>query len=251
MDQAELARRGDHSRILYMGDAWSLGLHPTFPADIPNSLRCQAYEALLIRTSPIALRAFPQAKIPLLPIDFSEIHGPPIVETSDAGNHVQLIRVFVLAQDEVSTIDVVVNETIGLRTGIPERLCKVTFAVQEALIKPHLHVMLVTKHAKFLARLGSRHRPSSRAPPNELSSETVYQCNALVPLDFGVVPQYVLSYASGVQVSRVTRTCQELLNCRTVLFINQRRKPTKISTAGTNQCLHFGLTKNVDQSGLS
>jgi hypothetical protein len=72
-------------------------------------------------------------------------------------------------------------------------------------------MMLVTKHAKFLARLGSRHRPSSRAPPNELSSETVYQWNALVPLDFGVVPQYVLSYASGVQVSRVTRTCQK--NC--------------------------------------
>jgi hypothetical protein len=30
----------------------------------------------------------------------------------------------------------------------------------------------------------------------------VYQWNALVPLDFGVVSQYVRSYASGVQVSR-------------------------------------------------
>jgi hypothetical protein len=62
--------------------------------------------------------------------------------------------------------------------------------------------MLVTKRAKFLARLGSRHRPSSRTPPNELPSETVYQWNTLVPLDFGVVSQYVLSYAGGVQVSR-------------------------------------------------
>jgi len=31
----------------------------------------------------------------------------------------------------------------------------------------------------------------------------VYQWNTLVPLDFRVVPQYVLSYASVVQVSRV------------------------------------------------
>src|SRR5258706_11350594 len=180
---------------------------------ILNLLRRQAYEALLIRASPIALRAYPQAEASLFRIDFREIHGRPIVETSDAGNHVQLIRVSALAQDEVSTIDVVVDETIGLRTGIRERLCKVaTFAVHVALIKRHLHVMLVTKRAKFLARLGTRHRPSSRAPPNELPSETVYQWK-LVPLDFGVVPQYVFSYASGVQVSRVhsTRTYQK--NC--------------------------------------
>lgn len=202
MDQAALARRGDHSRILYMGDAWGLGFHPTFPGEILNSLRREAYEALLIRASPIALRAYPQSKTPFLLIDLSEIHGRPIVGTSDAGNHVQLIRVSVLAQDEVSTIDVVVDETIGLRTGIDERLCRVTFAVQEALIKPHLHVMLVTKRAKFLARLGSRHRSSSRTPPNELPLETAHQWNTLVPLDFGVVSQCVRSYASGVQVSR-------------------------------------------------
>jgi hypothetical protein len=44
-----------------------------------------------------------------------------------------------------------------------------------------------------------------------LPSEAVYQWGTLVPLDFGVVPQYVLSYASGVQVSRVTRMSQK--NC--------------------------------------
>src|SRR5438093_11566266 len=115
--------------------------------------------------------------------------GRPIVETSDSGNHVQFIRVSVLTQDEVSTIDVVVDETIRLRTGIRERLCSVTIAVHEAPIKPHLDVMLVTKCAKFLARLGSRHRPSSGTLPNELPSETVYQWNTPVPLDFGAVPQ--------------------------------------------------------------
>src|SRR6266850_4452973 len=194
-----------------MGDAWGLGLPPTLPADILISLRRQDYEALLIRAPPIALRAYPQAKTLSVQIDFSEMHWCPIVETSDAGNHLRLIRVSILAQHEVSTIDVVVDETIGLRTGIRERFCRATFTVQEALIKPHLYVMLVTKHAKFLGRPGSRHRPSCRTPPNELPSETVYQWNTLVPLDFGVVPLYVLSYASGVQVSRVTRTSQK--NC--------------------------------------
>jgi hypothetical protein len=108
-----------------------------------------------------------------------------------------------LGQDEVSTKDAVVNVTIRLRTGIREHLCGVTIAVHKALIKLHLHVMLVTKRAKFLARLGSRHRPFSQTPPNHLPSETVSQRNGLVPLDFGVVPQYLLSYASGVQVSSV------------------------------------------------
>jgi hypothetical protein len=203
MDQATLARRWKHSGSIYMGDSWSLGLQTAFPADILNSLRRQAYEALLVRASPIALRAYPQAKSPFPQIDFSEIHGRPIVGTSDSGNRVQFIRDSVLAQDEVSTIDVVVDETIGLRAGIRERLCRViTFAVQWALIKPHLNMMLMTKRAKFLARLGSRHRPSSRTPPNELPSETVYQWNGLVPLDFGLVSQYLVSYASGVHVSR-------------------------------------------------
>src|SRR5260370_12406365 len=126
-----------------------------------------------------------------------------IVGTSDSGNHVQFIRVSVLAQHEVSTRHAVVDETIGLRTGVRERFCGVALAVQEALIKFHLHMMLVTKCAKFLARLGSRHRPSSRTPPDDLLSGTVRRLNTLVPLDFGLAPQSVLSYASGVQVSRV------------------------------------------------
>ena len=35
-----------------------------------------------------------------------------------------------------------------------------------------------------------------------LQSKTVCRWNTLVPLDFGDVPQFVLSYASGVPVSR-------------------------------------------------
>src|SRR6266446_9819594 len=64
-------------------------------------------------------------------------------------------------------------------------------------------MMLMTKRAKFLARLGSRHRPSFRTPPNELPSETVYQWNALVPLDLGnCIPVLVVirQRRSGVKV---------------------------------------------------
>src|SRR5260370_15592521 len=121
-----------------MGDTWGSGYHPLSPAAILNSLPREAYEALLIRASPIALRAYPQSKNPFLLIDLSEIHGRPIVGTSDAGNHVQLIRVSVLTQYEVSTIDIVVHETIALRTGIEQHSFTVTFAAQEALIKPRL-----------------------------------------------------------------------------------------------------------------
>src|SRR5229473_8149337 len=52
MDQAALARRWKYSRSIYLADSWSLGLHPAIPADILNSRRRQAYEALLIRASP-------------------------------------------------------------------------------------------------------------------------------------------------------------------------------------------------------
>jgi hypothetical protein len=132
----------------------------TFLFDSANFLRRRTYEALLIRPPGIALRTSPEPKSPSLPIDFSEIHGRSIAGTSDSGNHVQFIRVSVLAQHEVSTRHAVVDETIGLRTGIGECFCSVAVAVREALIRFHLHKMLVTKRAKFLARLGSRHRPS-------------------------------------------------------------------------------------------
>jgi len=214
MGQAALARRAKHSKRSYVGDICGFGLRRAFPAEILNFLRRGAYQALLIRTSRAALRAFPQAEASLLRIDFRKIHGRPIKETSDFGHHVHLIPVSVLVQDEVSTRGAVMDDTIGLRTGVRERLCRVTIAVQEAPIQPHFRMMFVTKCVKFIARLGSRHNPSSRTPPNRLSSETVSRRNALVPLDFGVVPQYLLSYASGVQVSSVyspESTCQK--NC--------------------------------------
>jgi hypothetical protein len=135
-----------------------------------NSLKClrwlRPHQPFFITSGRLALRASPQTKISFLHADFVEIHGRPIVGTSDSGNRVLLLRVSVLAQYEVSTRSVVVDRTIGLRTDIRERSDSVTLAVQETLIEPHFHVMLVTKRAKFLARLGSRHKVSSSTLPS-------------------------------------------------------------------------------------
>ncbi|HWO32277.1 MAG TPA: hypothetical protein VNO32_26070, partial [Candidatus Acidoferrum sp.] len=107
-----------------------------------------------------------------------------------------------MAQHEVPAVDAVVDETLGLRTGIRERMFSVILAVQQALIEPHLPVMLVTKCSKFLARLGSRHGTSSGTRPTDLPSETAYNWNTLVPSNFGIIPRWLLSYAGGPQVSR-------------------------------------------------
>jgi len=53
----------------------------------------------------------------------------------------------------------VVDEAIGLRTGIGTYLCTHAIGPHENLIKVHLDVMLVTKRVNFLARLGNRHMP--------------------------------------------------------------------------------------------
>jgi len=65
-NQATLARRENYPRSLYTGDTDGFGLRRVFPADILNFLRRQAYQRLLVRASPIALRASPQAKPPFL-----------------------------------------------------------------------------------------------------------------------------------------------------------------------------------------
>jgi len=70
MGQAALARRAKHSKRSYVGDICGFGLRRAFPAEILNFLRRGAYQALLIRTSRAALRAFPQAEASLLRIDF-------------------------------------------------------------------------------------------------------------------------------------------------------------------------------------
>jgi hypothetical protein len=53
----------------------------------------------------------------------------------------------------------VVDEAIGLRTGIGRYLCTHAIGRHENLIKLHLDVMLVTKRENLLARLGNRHFP--------------------------------------------------------------------------------------------
>jgi hypothetical protein len=123
-----------------------------------------------------------------------------------------------------------VDQTIGLRTGICS-MFSVILAVHEALIKPHLRVMLVTKRAKFLARLGSRHRPSSRTPPNETpvgGGVPVGHAGSVRFWSRTPVRTFIRQRRSGVKSHK--NVSEKLLDSRTVLFINQRHKPTKIST---------------------
>src|SRR5258705_5023473 len=196
---------------------WGLGFHFAFPGQILNFLRRRPCQSLLIRVSRIALWASPQAKLFFREIGFREIHGGSIARTLHPWRRFQRVPVSVLVQDEVSVRDAVADETFRLRTGIPKRMCTDNFAVQYPLIRPHLHMMLVTKRAKFLAWLGSRHRPSSGTPPKELPSETVYEWDAPVPLDFGVLPRYLVSYASTLQASRVYSL--PLLQCSRVSLL--------------------------------
>ncbi|PYU63837.1 MAG: hypothetical protein DMG49_27700 [Acidobacteria bacterium] len=144
-----------------MDDSWGLGFHSVFPFDRVYFLRRQTYEALLIRPPPIALRTSPEAKTPSLPIDFSEIHGRPIVGTAHPRNRVQLISVSVLAQHEVSTRHAVVDETIGHRTRIGRGRRGLTLDHQGNLSPPHVYVMFVAEWVKFLTRLHTRHMAST------------------------------------------------------------------------------------------
>src|SRR5207245_261738 len=122
MGQAALPRRKNQSKRLYVAGPRGFGLCLVFPAEILSFLRGQAYQVLLIRASRAALRACPKAEACLFRMDFREIHRHPVKETSDFGQHVHLIPVSVLAQHEVSTMGVVADETIGLRTAIRGRL---------------------------------------------------------------------------------------------------------------------------------
>src|SRR5438552_6683438 len=113
-----------------------------------------------MRASPAASRAYPQAIFPFVQIDFGKVHGRPVIEAPDRGNHFQIIPMSVLARHEISTIDAVVDEAIRLGTAIRCRLPGVFPAVGKALLQPHLHVVLVTKGAKCLAWLACRHTAS-------------------------------------------------------------------------------------------
>jgi hypothetical protein len=150
-----------------------------------------------------ALRTSPQPEASLFRIHFGKIHWHAIKETPDFGHHLNSVIVSVLVQHEVSARGAVMDEAIRLNTAKCDHLSFGTLAVQAVPFQLHFQMMFVTKHMKVLARLGSRHVPSSRASPNAVRQQSVRQCHTLIPLHFGVVPQFVNSYASGFRLSRV------------------------------------------------
>jgi hypothetical protein len=59
------------------------------------------------------------------------------------------------------------DEAIRLNTAKCDRLSFGTLPVQAVPFQLHFQMMFVTKHVKVLARLGSRHVPSSGASPTQ------------------------------------------------------------------------------------
>src|SRR3989442_15082075 len=113
-----------------------------------------------MRASAAALRAYPQTIVPPVQIYFGKVHGRPVVEAPRCGNHFQIISMSVLACQEISTRDAVVDEATGLRTSKHCSFPGVLLAVGKVLLQPHLHVVLITKCAKCLAWLVCRHTTS-------------------------------------------------------------------------------------------
>src|SRR5260370_40891434 len=99
-----------------------------------------------------ALRTYPQTIVPFVQIDFGEVHGRPVIEAPDCGNHFQVILMSVLTRQEVTARDAVVDEAVRLGTGIGCRLPGSFLAIRKTLL-PHLHVVFVAKGAKCFAWL--------------------------------------------------------------------------------------------------
>jgi hypothetical protein len=91
------------------------------------------------------------------------------------------------------------NQAIRLRTGIRGALWRVILTIREAPAKPHLHVMLMAKRAKFFATLDSRHGiPLSES----VSAEEGTPVEHVRSLRFLTSPRTLFFYARAVDVSR-------------------------------------------------
>jgi hypothetical protein len=112
---------------------------------------------LLIRPARFTHWASPQAKTPLLRLNFSEVHKYAVIWTTDTGCHVAQNLVSLLGGDEVSMHTVVVDKATRFRTGIDQCLYGLSPNFQRNVGKVHLRVMFVAKRVEFLAGQGGRH----------------------------------------------------------------------------------------------
>jgi hypothetical protein len=91
--------------------------------------------------------------------------------TMDVGCHLYLISISVLVGDEVSARSMVVDQAIGLRTGVGKYLCLLAAGLQDNLTKRHFNVMLVAKSGKFPFHLETGHTTSLKTAERQLLRE--------------------------------------------------------------------------------
>jgi hypothetical protein len=65
----------------------------------------------------------------------------------------------------------VVDQAIGLRTGVGKYVCLLATGLQDNLAKPHLNVMLVAKSGKVPLHLETGHRISLKTAERQLLRE--------------------------------------------------------------------------------
>jgi hypothetical protein len=119
----------------------------TDPQEAPLILCC--HQVRFIRETFLAPeeRASPQTKTPFPGLNFSQVHGQPMVRTTGARHR---------TYNEVSSRAVVVDKAIGFRTGVdmPRNI-----PLRVNINKLHLKVMLVAKRVQIGSGFFDSHNP--------------------------------------------------------------------------------------------
>src|SRR4029077_4954897 len=101
-----------------------------------------------VRAAHLAVRAPPKAKTPLIRLDLSKIHKPPVPRTTDTGDDVS-IRVFSPRDHhEVSIAAVIAYRAAGCRAEVARQLFQPAEGWQN-LTELHPDVVLIAKWTKI------------------------------------------------------------------------------------------------------
>ncbi len=105
---------------------------PGFQGSPSNNVKCLLaladYEAFLIGSARLALRASPQAITSVLRLHFSEIHRCPIMRASDARRSFFFDFISAL-HEEIPSRAVVADQATGLATSVSRRLTRIANVV--------------------------------------------------------------------------------------------------------------------------
>jgi hypothetical protein len=122
---------------------------------------------------PVAVRTSPETETPLFRHNLSEIHGRPIMATTNLGRYFLLISISVLVGDEVSARSIIVDYAIALWTSVGKCQRPLGAGLQDNLAKRHFDVMLVAKSGKVPFHLDTEHTTSFQTAGRELLRESL------------------------------------------------------------------------------